>query len=328
METTHKTTPTELLRFFNIRQEDKKYTPKSIDDYMEYVKSNFGKEINATKVSSICKKLENEGLLFDIGKKGRLPFFNQLYMNLQFDERIAIYGGYDFLYYGFSAIRDAFKNSILPINVQKSNKDLDIGTCIIQEKNLILTAKHCVDGMKNIEIRHNGNIIKANKFFMPKNDKYDFAWIETEDDLNVKTLMWDNGNILDDVLTLGYPPISGFDSLQFAETGTISSVIKASAGEIVAEGESYLDRGDYFLINARVKGGNSGGPVINKYGYCVGMLTQIPFDNVDPNRIDIMGFGVAIQTKFIHKVMSNQDNVIEYEAENSPNGFKIGKIVD
>ena len=139
--------------------------------------------------------------------------------------------------------------------------------------------------------------------------------------------MWDDGNVLDDILALGYPPISGFDALQFAETGTISSVIKASVGEIVAEGTSYLDKSDYFLINARVKGGSSGGLVINKYGFCVGMLTQIPFDNINPEKIDIMGFGVAIQTKFIVEIMNNSDNIMEFEAINNHEGFKIGKII-
>ena len=38
------------------------------------------------EVYSICKRLENEGLLFEIMKKGKLPIFNSHYINLQVDE--------------------------------------------------------------------------------------------------------------------------------------------------------------------------------------------------------------------------------------------------
>lgn len=250
---------------------------------------------------------------------------NQCYYNMTFNENLANYGSYDFLIEGFLSIRNYFSKAVLPIVVQHSKSGrIDIGTAFSFAENLILTARHCVDDMDYIKVLKENDILKVKRVFYPKNRKFDFAVLETEDKVFEDTpfLRFDKGNVLDDILTLGYPPIAGFDAIQFSEKGTINTMYKASIGDIVGEDTSYLDGIEYFLINARVKGGNSGGPVINKYGLVVGMLTQLPYDMENPDRIDLMGFGIALPTDVILNII-NSDDLDEYQTENADNGFKI-----
>jgi serine protease Do len=59
----------------------------------------------------------------------------------------------------------------------------------------------------------------------------------------------------------------------------------------MAEAKSYLDNQNYLLISARVKGGNSGGPVINRRGEVVGLITG---DLETSGKADWLGFAAAI----------------------------------
>ena len=66
----------------------------------------------------------------------------------------------------------------------------------------------------------------------------------------------------------------------------------------------------FFVITARVKGGNSGCPVINNEGYVVGTVFQIPFDSYggsDGGRYDIMGYGVCLPSKYVIDLSKNPD---------------------
>lgn len=64
--------------------------------------------------------------------------------------------------------------------------------------------------------------------------------------------------VLDNVLTMGYPPIPGLNPILISETSAVASYVqgrqKSSVGQIVAEVGSYMSKLDFFVITARVKG--------------------------------------------------------------------------
>ncbi len=118
--------------------------------------------------------------------------------------------------------------------------------------------------------------------------------------------------ILDPILTMGFPPIQGFtEAVQVAETATISANQTSTIGQIAGHGIHYQGgMKDHFLVSARVKGGNSGGPVINRIGQVVGMIIESLLNN---DSADLLGYGVALSSAVIEDtfvVISGKRNTL------------------
>jgi len=317
--------PTDILRFFNHQNAlivNDKVVPYSVGDFKRQ-----NPQHPVSDIRNICQKFTNESLLIHTGIKDH-PFTGDTYYNLSFSEHWASYGVYDFIIYGFLSIRNHFYSSVRPVVVQNSNGDHDIGTCFVIGGNFVVTAFHCIESMKSIQIPDlSGSPVRTKKIWT-SSDKSDIAVIELEKNYFSATpaFQFNHGEILDNVLTMGYPPISGFDAIQFAEIATVNSNLKSSSGSIVGQDTSYLDGQDYMLINARVKGGNSGAPIINKRGAVVGMLVNIPTNPKDARQLDTLGYGVAIPSKALQQLFQdiNQKDakVQEVKFENLEVGFK------
>ena len=255
---------------------------------------------------------------------------NNTYQTLIYNPKDADYGVYDFVIYGTSKIYDTFKSSVLPIIINSSG-DFQIGTSfIVNFKNNIclITARHCID-IKESEIfiyNSNSKPIVPKRIVVPEKSEFvgdngfEFQNLDVcvlcfdKDDFNDnRSLFLEEPKILSDVLVLGYPPTGLFDSASdvnnavlIAEKASIShNYIKATIGQNVGSGTLPLTKLDYILISARVKGGNSGGPVINEHGKVVGIITQIPMDGSSSvsDKVDDLGFGFACSSELIHKFL-------------------------
>ena len=71
-------------------------------------------------------------------------------------------------------------------------------------------------------------------------------------------------DVLSKTISLGYPKISTADR----------PYLLAHGGELNAIVTSYLDRQKYLIISNNVAPGNSGGPVLNRAGLCLGMVIR------------------------------------------------------
>ena len=274
-------------------------------------------------ISKICSKMENDGLLMRI-KVNTPDNISDSYMSVYEcnfnspDEfrRSLEEGDYDCKYKGFPYVRHLYMNSVLPIIGKNHKGDDDNGTCYYIGNNSFITAAHCINGLSEFRIENNdGHIYPIQDVcFREGADTgiFDLALIRCKEDIKLKPLMNAEPEVLDDVLVMGYPPIPGLFTTLTSETATINSIIsshqKATAGQVIASSVSYLDKMEYMLINARVKGGNSGGPVINSYGQVVGTVIQIPFDNIggaEKGRYDIMGYGMCLPSKYTDDLCQN-----------------------
>lgn len=282
------------------------------------------KNINTGKVSyitSICKKMVEDNLLIRL-QKSSFGYLNDRYFvylrpenynNPElFKERLK-YGYYDFAYNGFPFTREHFLDSVVPIVGINKNGDNDIGTAYYIGDNMFVTASHCILDMPKFSLQYqNGNQIKVSSVLFPNNKSIDLAIIKADEEIQLTPFMLGEPNVLDDVLVMGYPPIPGMDAVLISETGSVSTFIppaqKASAGQVVAETKSYLPPIDYFMINCRVKGGNSGGPVVNEHGLVIGTVVSLVYDSQggsDGGRYDIMGFGTCLSSKYILNVQQD-----------------------
>lgn len=319
--------PTQLILFFNLgnaRLENNVKRPSSVMDFMTAVGAH-----DPQVIRNVCQTFINEGLLIPTGATNTSPITGETFYNFGADKAMIYYGSYDFIAYGFSYIREHFINSVRPVIVKTNLGIDDIGTCFYIGDNKILTAKHCIENMQNIYIpAYDEKPAVPKALVFPKDENVDIALIEFEGEpfKDIPAFQLNPVQILDEVLTMGYPPIPGFDAIQFAEISRINAHVKSSRGNVVGKNKSYLDRQDYLLINAKVKGGNSGGPVINRTGFVGGMLVHIPTDPEDSEKLDTMGYGVAIpveQLNAIHQAYNNQDldSLINVPFNNSEKGF-------
>jgi serine protease Do len=88
----------------------------------------------------------------------------------------------------------------------------------------------------------------------------------------------------------------------------------------VARGESYLQSEEFLLINAKVKGGNSGGPLINKKGYAVGILVNAPLNSGDASQMDQLGYGIAVPGESFTPLLGPPSLLIDLPFINLPEG--------
>ena len=274
-------------------------------------------------ISKICSKMENDGLLMRI-KVNTTENINDSYMSIyecnfsspEGFRRLLEEGAYDCKYKGFPYVRYLYINSVLPIIGINHKGDNDNGTCYYIGNNCFVTSAHCIKGLSEFRIENNDGYVYPiqDVCFRAGADTgiFDLALIRCKEDIKLKPLIGAEPEVLDDVLVMGFPPIPGLFTTITSETATINSIIslhqKAAAGQIITSVSSYLDKMEYLFINARVKGGNSGGPVINSYGQVVGTVVQIPFDHMgdaDEGRYDIMGYGMCLPSKYTDELCQN-----------------------
>ena len=289
-------------------------------DGMESMNMSMGMEYY-----KICEKMVEDSLLMRIKPNAMMSimteylavhsvnFSNPQVFNMELD-----YGIYDFKYRGFTYTYNYFKESVVPIAGKKANGDDDNGTAYYIGENRFVTAAHCVEGLECFNLLKSDGTPYALHAVMfaagQSTDDYDLAVIVTDESPTCQPLWLGVPAVLDDVLVMGYPPIPGLNPVLTAETASVATFNKfqhkAVVGQVVADAGTYFNQLDYFLISARVKGGNSGSPVINNEGRVVGTVIQLPFDSeggFDGKRFDIMGFGVCLPSKYVDELLLNPD---------------------
>ena len=118
---------------------------------------------------------------------------------------------------------------------------------------------------------------------------------------------------MQDVLALGYPKIPVFTDFLTAEKATISSKAEVrltpTKGTITAFGNNYMAKTELMLITAKIRGGNSGGPVINEEGAVVGISCQIPNYEGDIGEYDDLGYGIVTPIKYLIEILSKKKTI-------------------
>lgn len=178
---------------------------------------------------------------------------------------------------GFEYICEKYKNSVFKVEHIDKNDDSHIGTgfyLALHSGNnvyfpIILTNKHVVEYAKKITIfTQNNEIIPYKKVVIDK--KIDVAFLVLSDTLlNFEMFcLYPSVTILSDIISIGYPSVPLVqESYQLIHKGEINN--------------SYVKdywNNEFFLFSAKTSSGNSGGPILNKFGFVIGMTTQEFFD--------------------------------------------------
>ncbi len=324
--------PTEILQYFYIDINDKSPSNriKTLDDFISQEK--YLTTINMLEVFKIVNKFKLDGYLISGGYNSDIAnkLSSEYLVSLNYDQNVANYGTYNFLFYGFGYIASYFSQTVKPIIVTKMDGSIDIGTgFFLGNKSTFITARHVIDQKKLIEIPlSSGKYASVLDVTYPKDPKVDIALITVLNCMEDKFQAFNakDAEILEEVMTIGYPPIPGFDAIQIFESMTVNNSFKFSKGKILNQSSSYLNGNEYLIINAKVKGGNSGCPVINTKGNIVGIVSEIPINSEDSSKIDSLGYGIVTPKSEIIKLLrapNHEPAVIKLEVKRTGNGFTI-----
>lgn len=307
--------PIEIILFFsNIEKINQKIKHKTLIEFVEYYKEkyNTNEYPQPRIIASICEKLVENNQLSVLKREG-IDSFNNSYICFQknntLKENIQLQDIYNnvlsCLIYGFKFIYNLYKEHVLAIEYTDEKGDKFIGTGFAFLGG-IATAKHCLAGAKKIAIKNISKELLNNcTVHIHENELMDLAFIRSENPLEKSLMFSGNAEILDEVITLGYPIIPGYHNFLTVEKADVSARLTTSAGQIAAVAQDIWIKENLFLITAKIKGGNSGGPVISKRGEIVGVSTNKPEGK---GVYDDLGYGTVIPINYL------VDDIIENKA--------------
>jgi len=213
--------------------------------------------------------------------------------------------------YGFPAVYEHYAQSVLPIVNWSRAGILQIGTCFVVAPQRAITALHCVQPAKALAIRGvpKEELAKAS-FYSHSKEALDLVVISFDKPVfgGLPAIAVPDGEpqILNEVIALGYPNIPSFIPALAAEAAQVSGRLAVSRGRIASAPTEIFAGTELLLITARVRGGFSGGPILDTYGQAVGMVSREPmaetgFD-IGP-RYDELGYGVAVSCAVAHELL-------------------------
>lgn len=298
--------PIFMIEFFSVSSGGAPGAGKTLGDCLrdyEKSKNRDGKFISPGLILPVCKTLVANGYLHEIDKRGPLAM-NNVYSATSIAEtarstdRDNLAETMSCLAFGFPYMVGLMKDRVFPIVNRNFENDLSIGTGFLFE-NSIITAKHCLESSKKVSIKgfSKESLSNAKVYFHPDLDiaRVDFVELLKKDSFKRSS----EPNILDPVVAMGYPRIPGFYSFLTAESGQISARITSTRGTLAAKALSYFYQKELYLITARIRGGNSGGPVIESSGALVGVAVQQPIG--EGKMQDDLGYGTVIPFRYIRR---------------------------
>ena len=166
--------------------------------------------------------------------------------------------------FGFPYLQEKLSPNVIHITGRDNTECVGNGTGFLINNQTVLTCKHVVTDMTPDE--HLNILGGEYTYSIKKSETYDIALLILDravDSIN-SFPVFNVAEVLDEVLIMGYPPIIGADSdYMLSQKGEVNSVVY-----------DYLSKTTNLVLSSVTRPGNSGGPVISKSGYLVGMVTQ------------------------------------------------------
>lgn len=190
------------------------------------------------------------------------------------------YGTFEFIVDGFLAIRNAFASSVRLLEITTSSGKKAHGTSFQLTDTILLTARHCVADAADVRITAPELPLGyAVPYVLVPAGDYDVVGLLIARSLAARAFRVREVELLEPVLTLGYPLLQGFHP-----------TLLSSSGEICGKARAYLDGNDYWITTCSMTGGSSGGPIVGADGAVVGVVSGLPASDagIDPGRFGLL----------------------------------------
>lgn len=145
----------------------------------------------------------------------------------------------------------------------------------------MVTALHCVSDCVGLSIKGvPASRLTEALFYSHPDTSFDLACIVFSrpvfDHLPSIPIPEQDVEVLTEVMPMGYPDVPGFHPALAAEAAAISARMTALRGRVASAPTELWSNAEMFLITARVRGGFSGGPVFDRFGQAVGVVSREP----------------------------------------------------
>lgn len=272
--------------------------PRSLAAFLKAHPQHKGYYTRPHELLAMARQLENSILCGGGSTKGAPPL-NLCFYSLKHTEAQLRYGQFEFLALGFRHIREHFAGAVHSIIATMKSGDPSIGTAFSLEDGRVLTARHCIEEPESIELPG----------WEPTKAPLTSVHVAADSKVDLAILTFDknpfpgaNGfrmrggvSILEEVMAMGYPPIARFK--KFLSTTT---------GQVAAEEVPYGEKAVHILTTARTRGGSSGGPLVNRCGLVVGLITGTPLEMAASSehgaRPNDMGYSCALHAGEVEAV--------------------------
>jgi S1-C subfamily serine protease len=174
------------------------------------------------------------------------------------------------------------------------------GSGFLWRPDLLVTAAHVIDGLAQhgtIHVQFDGeqDSLAAQGLTVadPVDDMHlDIGLVHLPAQQRQRLAPSANGvNLLEEVVVLGFPPIPN-----------AHPTMVAHRAEIAAIAQSYHNRPENLVLSSLVRGGNSGGPVLDRRGRVVGIISENLFPSLAEHERDLiqgLGYSTAVSAQWL-----------------------------
>ena len=216
------------------------------------------------KIRHILSMLERSGILQNMGRSTGAYLANT-YFSLKelttLQKQNCLWLGDAF---GFSYLQKKLKGNVVHITGHGKDERIGNGTGFLINSKTVLTCKHVIQDMEPDEVIC--ILGKEYSYSTAVHESLDIALLHLSEAVSgiVTFPALNDADILDEVLTMGYPPIPG----------SAHDYLLSQKGEVNSVVYDFLSKSNNLVLSSITRPGNSGGPVISRNGYLVGMVTQ------------------------------------------------------
>ena len=241
--------------------------PLTVTDFLNYLEMTrvYPKTPNAFRVAQILDKMVSTGLLVLAGR-GSLSFAglhdHYLYMATESEARRDLFRLVPVL--GAEYLYRLCAPGLVHITGTNEDGDAVAGTGFVVHPSHVLTCRHVVSDMKvDKKQTFQGKEFAVNKESVYAHPKVDVAVVRVDGfSLSpLKGALFQAPIVAQTVYTLGYPKLPGLRDAS----------VTMQQGAVTNESVTSLSGESLFLYSAISRPGNSGGPVMSKDGYMVGI---------------------------------------------------------